>query len=48
MHHEHSELGKEIVASNVFVVSLDAAATKLKYCTGYAEYEQDPLLQQWV
>lgn len=49
MHHEHSELGKERVAFNVFVVvSLAAAAVKLKYCTGCAECEQNPLLQQWI
>lgn len=49
MHCEHSELSKEIVAFNFFVVvNPDAAVWKLKYDSGCTECEQNPLPQQWV
>lgn len=48
MHCEHSELGKEIVAFNFFlVVNPDTAVTKLKYYAGCTECERNLLPQQW-
>lgn len=48
MHCEHSELGKEIVAFNFFlVVNPDTAVMKLKYYAGCTECEQNMLPQQW-